>query len=76
MTDRDALSHPTFASQILVISVCSGFGALICTTAHTLLSIELVPWWVAGIVGAILGGSAGLLIEWIEEISVNNPRRE
>ena len=66
MTDPDALSHPTFASQVLVISVCSGFGALICTTAHTLLSIELVPWWAVSIVGAIVGGSAGVWIEWIE----------
>ena len=66
MTDLAALSHPTFASQVLVISVCSGFGALICTTAHTLLSIELVPWWAVSIVGAIVGGSAGVWIEWIE----------
>ena len=66
MTDRDALSHPTFASQILVTSVCSGFGALICTAIHTLLSIELVPWWAVSVMGAIVGGSAGLWIEWIE----------
>ena len=66
MIESDAMNHPIFASQILVISVCSGFGALICTTTHTLLSIELVPWWAVNVMGAVVGGSAALWIEWIE----------
>ena len=76
MTEFDAMSHPTFASQILVISVFAGLGAMICTAVHVLLSIELVPWWAVSVMGAIVGGSAGLWIEWIEETSVDSPRRE
>ena len=42
MTEFDAMSHPTFTSQILVISVSSGFGALIGTakTGPTLHNIS------------------------------------
>ena len=34
MTEFDAMSHPTFASQILAISVFAGLGAMICTAVH------------------------------------------
>ena len=63
MHDFDALSHPTNASLILVVSVCAGYAALICAVAHVLLSVELVPWWAASGAGAIAGGSVGLWLE-------------
>ena len=74
MTEFDAMSHPTFASQILVISVFAGLGAMICTAVHVLLSIEVVPWWAVSVVGAIVGGSVGFLTEWIEANSVGIAR--
>ena len=73
MTEFDALSHPTFASQTLVISVFAGLGAMICTAAHVLLSIEFVPWWAVSVVGAIVGGSVGFLMEWIERAADLTP---
>ena len=66
MHDYDAVSRPSVASHTLMVGVFGGFGALLCTIAHTLLSIEIVPWWVASGAGGIVGGSIGLLIEWME----------
>ena len=63
MTEMDALSHPTFASLILVVSVFAGYAALIFAVGHVLLSVELVPWWAASGAGAIAGGSVGLWLE-------------
>ena len=66
MNNRDAVSQPSLASQTLMVGVVGGFGALLCTVAHTLLSIEIVPWWVVSGAGAIVGGSIGFLSEWME----------
>ena len=63
MLDFDALSHPTYASLILVVSVLAGSVALICAVAHVPLSVALVPWWAASAAGAIAGGSVGLCLE-------------
>ena len=66
MHDYDAVSQPSLARHTLVVAVFGGFSALLCTIAHALLSIEIVPWWVASGAGAIVGGSIGFLSEWME----------
>ena len=66
MQDFDAVSQPSLASLTLMVGVFGGFGALLCTIVHTLLSIDVVPWWVASGVGGIVGISIGLLLEWME----------
>ena len=66
MQDFDAVSQPSLASLTLMVGVFGGFGTLLFTIAHTLLSIDVVPWWVASGVGGIVGSSIGLLLEWME----------
>ena len=66
MHDYDAVSQPSLASFTLMVGVFGGLGALLCTMAHTLLSVEIVPWWVVSAAGAIVGGSISFLIEWMD----------